>query len=343
MIAFMNAPSWFRTHGHSKQESIALFIIQFIFKFAPSRTFARLPAPMRQAYSWIMGTVSEFLSSEPIERVDGPGFTAYWIGKPQPSKDMIVLVCTHGGAYVAGNARMYAAGAYSWWLRKAAERNIPLRILSIEYTLINVKMKYDGVLCNQEAIDECLASYKWLIQDQNIPAERIFLSGDSAGGQLAVVAALNIRDHKLPQPNSLILASPWISMTDEFVPTKWDDESADYLNPPMMARWSYFLNLRNQDAKHPFLSPIYADLQNLAAIYVCYGKRELLGNAIHEFAQKAKSAGNDLTEVAHPHLPHVYPFAGSIIGKAAFEELGNMLDYIEKRIEKLPSSKKSKE
>ncbi|KNG80715.1 hypothetical protein ANOM_011007 [Aspergillus nomiae NRRL 13137] len=61
-----------------------------------------------------------------------------------------------------------------------------------------------------------LAAYRWVLQCGALP-EQVVFAGDSAGGNLAMLTLLYIRDHGktcgLSLPNCAVLISPWLDMT----------------------------------------------------------------------------------------------------------------------------------
>jgi monoterpene epsilon-lactone hydrolase len=62
------------------------------------------------------------------------------------------------------------------------------------------------------AIDDSVQCYQWLLA-QGIKASNIILAGDSAGADLVMATALQIKDKNLPKPAGLVLLSPWVDLT----------------------------------------------------------------------------------------------------------------------------------
>ena len=60
-------------------------------------------------------------------------------------------------------------------------------------------------------VDDMAKAYRWLL-DQGIAPNHIALTGDSAGGGLAVTTILRVRERGLPLPAATMPLSPWLDM-----------------------------------------------------------------------------------------------------------------------------------
>ncbi|KAK4047761.1 hypothetical protein OIO90_006060 [Microbotryomycetes sp. JL221] len=80
------------------------------------------------------------------------------------------------------------------------------------------------------ALHDALASYLYLISPDgcNLKPSQIIVSGDSAGGGLALSLLIVLRDAKLPLPAGSTLISPWVDLAHSF-PSISGDDSGDYL------------------------------------------------------------------------------------------------------------------
>lgn len=78
------------------------------------------------------------------------------------------------------------------------------------------------------AVEDALAAYIYLIQEEGIAPERIVLGGDSAGGGLSCALLLAIRDAGLTPPAGAFLLSPWVDLTHS-LPSIIENLATDYL------------------------------------------------------------------------------------------------------------------
>ncbi|KAF7721436.1 hypothetical protein EC973_004681 [Apophysomyces ossiformis] len=91
----------------------------------------------------------------------------------------IVIFKIHGGGFRVGNAVMYMETFINWIEEIKTRHNMNAVILSIEYGLAP-KHTYPAPVL------ECVEAYKYVTETLCIPASKIVLSGDSAGGAMVL-------------------------------------------------------------------------------------------------------------------------------------------------------------
>ena len=116
-----------------------------------------------------------------------------------------VVLHFHGGAYVIGDGRINDAG----FAAKTIIANTPAtHVFAPQYRLASHKGgRFPAPL--QDAITSLL----YLTENLRIPANRITISGDSAGGHLCLSLLRYIADNpdaELPNPRCAWLWSPWV-------------------------------------------------------------------------------------------------------------------------------------
>ncbi len=118
---------------------------------------------------------------------DGGAITGYYYSSQEINAEaglVPLIIFYHGGGWVFGNMDFY-----SIFLRHLAEVT-EAAILSIDYRL-SPKFKFPT------AIEDCYDAYTWAIKGAEywkVDPDRIFLAGDSCGGNLAASVALLARD-----------------------------------------------------------------------------------------------------------------------------------------------------
>ena len=109
-----------------------------------------------------------------------------------------MLLCAHGGGYVIGS--MYTHRKLYGHLAKA----VGCRALIVHYRPAPEHV-------HPGPVNDIAQAYRWLL-DQGIKPEHIALTGDSAGGGLAITTLLRAREQGLPMPAATMPLSPWLDM-----------------------------------------------------------------------------------------------------------------------------------
>jgi monoterpene epsilon-lactone hydrolase len=127
------------------------------------------------------------------------------------------------------------------------------------------------------ALDDCMAVYRALLQQH--AAEDIFVSGISAGGNLAGAVCLRIRDEGLKLPAAVLLMTPELDLTesgDSFHTLRDIDVALKKGLPEFNALYA-----GGHDLAHPYLSPLFADFsKGYPPTFIQTGTRDLfLSNA----------------------------------------------------------------
>ena len=138
------------------------------------------------------------------------------------------------------------------------------------------------------AHDDAFAVYQWALK-QGYAADRIALSGDSAGGNLALATAVRIRDAALPPPNALALFSPWLDFAEEGA--SYRDTLDDPILPAPVLDGFKFAYIGDGDRKSALVTPFYADYTGLAPTLVHVGTWERLRDDSITLVERMKAAG----------------------------------------------------
>ncbi|MGA7806662.1 alpha/beta hydrolase [Bradyrhizobium sp.] len=120
-------------------------------------------------------------------------------------------------------------------------------------------------------------------------AEKIALSGDSAGGNLALATVVRARHAKLPLPSSLALFSPWLDFAEEGETYRRIADDPIVLRPMLDSFKQAYLG--DRDRKSPEITPFDADFRGLPPTLVHVGSWERLLDDSGTLAARLKSAG----------------------------------------------------
>lgn len=243
------------------------------------------------------------------ERINIDGMEAEWADPPGADKDRVLLYL-HGGGWVVGSINTYkkAAGEIA---------NVAgCRALVVDYRLAP-EHKFPA------ALDDCVASYRWLLS-QGYHPENIVIAGDSAGGGLTASTLVALRDAGDPLPAAGMLLCPATDLTldgETFISNARDDVM---LNGNIARMW-VDMYLGDTDPRDPLASPAFANLKGLPPLYIQIGSRELLLDNARQMAEAAQSYGVPVELEIFDGMFHVWQCFYDMIpeGRDAVDKLGN--------------------
>ncbi len=151
-------------------------------------------------------------------------------------------------------------------------------------------------------IEDALAAWQYV--SALVPPEQIVVTGDSAGGHLALMLLLRLRDEGLPQPALCIGLCPWTDIGDRGA-SLHENDHCDMVQGWMALMFGEWLDPEGQFGREA-LSPCYHDYSGLAPIYLQAGGREILRDMILDFARIQRANGAELTLDLWPDMPHVF-------------------------------------
>ncbi|WP_324276066.1 alpha/beta hydrolase [Blastococcus brunescens] len=170
------------------------------------------------------------------------------------------------------------------------------------------------------ALEDVLAAY-WELLDRGATPGRTAVAGDSAGGWLALTAALWLRDSGDPAPAALGLISPWLDLTG----SAWPDDRTDaMLRPAWLRRCAREFGTGTDPAE---LAPLEADLAGLPPITMHVGSEEILLDDAVRLAHRARAAGVPVDLRRLDGLWHVAHASAGLVtaSTAAVSALGSSL------------------
>ena len=246
-----------------------------------------------------------------LAAVDANGVPAEYSIVPgsDPSR---ILMFFHGGGYCSGSILSHRR------LVTEAGRATGVRTLAIAYRLAP-EHPFPA------AYDDVMTAWRFL-RDQDIPAARIAVGGDSAGAGLAVALIGQLCDAREALPACAWLISPWMDLTmsgstlvsksavDPLIHKEYLNELADAYLPTGM------------DRKDPRVSPLYADLRGFAPMLIQVGSAETLNDATR-FAAVAGAADVAVTLQIWPHMIHAWPMWNAHLegGRRALASAGKFI------------------
>jgi monoterpene epsilon-lactone hydrolase len=235
-----------------------------------------------------------------MERVPSPDGVAYeadsvggisgWWAMPTRARKSAAIVHLHGGWFNWGAAQAFRKLVGHIAMAAGADAFIPDYRLAPEHPF-------------PAALKDAEACYRGLV-DRGI--KKIALTGDSAGGNLALVLLSIASAQAGPDgiaPEGAVALSPVtdLALTGESFETR--AEADPYFVKSQVAGLvrSY---LGENDPKNPLVSPLYGDLAGLPPVRVHVGDDEVLLDDSRRYVERAVAAGVDAKLDLWMGMPH---------------------------------------
>lgn len=224
--------------------------------------------------------VASEIAGVPCEQVTAPG-----------ADTRRVVVHLHGGGYVIGSGVSHRSLAARLSRQAGATVVVPSYRLAPEQPF-------------PAAVEDALAVYRAVLQQAG-DARRLALSGDSAGGGLALACLVAARSEGLDLPAAAVCWSPWVDLRAAAL---WAPADRDGTEDPVLSRqWldtAAARYLGDADPVDPLASPVHADLSGLPPLLVMVGEIELLRSQAQRLAEAADGAGVDVGIEVYPGAVH---------------------------------------
>ena len=238
------------------------------------------------------------------------GLYAEWVSVNRAHLKKYVILHCHGGGYSTGSS-LYARTLTSKLAAAAS-----MDVLSFDYRLAP-EHPFPA------ATEDVMKVWDYLML-QGYGAKDIIVTGDSAGGNLALALTLRLKGEDRILPRALVLMSPWTDLTCSGESYQDKAELDPVLNKAYIDRMiqSY---AANRNLKDPFISPIYGDFKDFPSVYIQVGENEILYSDSLMLYQALKEAGVAGKMDEYPGMWHVFQMSPV---KASKEAVNKIADYI---------------
>ncbi|WP_158890993.1 alpha/beta hydrolase [Amycolatopsis anabasis] len=243
------------------------------------------PAEMREQFArtWRLPDNAEPVGNRFEQAIPGPG-GELWIRVYQPAGagPFPALVWFHGGGWVIGSLDENEATCRALCRRAGAV------VVSVDYRLAP-EHRFPA------AAEDAYAAVCWVAahgSELGVDPRRIAVGGESAGGNLATVAALMARDQNGPALALQLLASPVTAPPSDERPSYRDFGEGYFLSRASMDWFFQQYPREPADLRDPYLAPLLApDLTGLPPALVLTAEYDPLRDEGEEYAHRLLSAG----------------------------------------------------
>lgn len=265
------------------------------------------PEPYRRA---LEATARLFTIPENLElRADTiAGVPAEWI-EPANARPDALLLYLHGGGYYMGGIE-----SYRHYVTRFAQITA-LRTVHIDYRLAP-EHPFPAAIEDATAVFNALAK-------NTLPADRIVIAGDSAGGGLTLTTLLALRDAGAALPKAAAAIAPWTDLTFSGASTETHRERDPVLGR-MQTRSHPAWYAGETPRDHPLVSPLFADLAGLPPLLIHVGTEDILLDDATRFADRAKAHGTAADLEIWDGMIHVWHYYAEWIpeGRDAIRRIG---------------------
>ena len=252
---------------------------------------------MRDAYEQLLAQF-EMPPEISVRPVNAGGVSSLVVGADPVAPPTILLL--HGGGHVLGSAFGYRplAGA----LARAAGSGV----LVADYRLAPEHS-------HPAALDDAMAAYAWILE-QGVDPGAVSVSGDSAGGGLAVSLLLALKERELPQPGGALLFCPAVDLQGNLERPADDPRHAIALEVTQRLTTVY---LGDHPTDDPILNPLRADLTGLPPLLIQGASGDHVVADAHALAKRGRKHNVYTRLEVYPVEAHVFHLFWSFLPEAA--------------------------
>lgn len=208
-----------------------------------------------------LGTILGNTRDINYREIDIDGLYAEWVSVNRVHMKKYVILHCHGGGYSTGSS------LYARTLTSKLASSTSMDVLCFDYRLAP---EHPFPAATEDAMK--VWNYLMLL---GYGARDIILTGDSAGGNLALALTLKLKEEGRLLPRGLVLMSPWTDLTnsgESFMAKAEVDPvlDSDYINRMIQTYAD------GQDLKNPMVSPLFGDFDGFPPVYIQVGENEIL-------------------------------------------------------------------
>lgn len=239
------------------------------------------------------------------------GHNVFTLTPKYTSKGNRHIIYLHGGAYVQ------CFNAFHWkFLAKLVERT-GCTIIAPDYPLAPAHNYKDAFRMVSELYRQIVGT---------ITSRELIIMGDSSGGGLALAITQKMRNENIPQPDRIILLSPWLDIALEN-PGIAELERRDPFLEKQSLQAAGRLYADGTDTSHYLLSPIHGSLNGLGRISLFVGTNEILLADARKLKESADASGVVVDYYEYKDMVHGWMFLHFAESKKARKQIFDLVKH----------------
>ena len=242
--------------------------------------------------------------------VDVDGIRAEWVSVRRSHMRKYVLLYCHGGGYNTGSLK------YARSITNKLAASTSMDVLSFDYRLAP-EHPYPA------ALNDAVKVWDYLMY-LGYGARDVILAGDSAGGNLALVLTLMLKEQHRILPRGLVLFSPWTDLTRSGRSHRNRTVVDPILTEEYLTR-AIRDYAADADLQDPFLSPLYGNFHNFPPTLIQAGSNGLLlsdAQDLHKQMIRHQAGARITVNQGMWHVFQMSPF------KTAYEAMDQAAEFI---------------
>ncbi len=279
--------------------SLHLLSFERIIQPDPDVDF-ELPIPVNLIYAISFALPAENIARKEDLVIPAGDLTlparAYWPDNLDDLRDPLpVIVFYHGGGFVVGSIDIFDS------LTRAMANATSAVVVSVGYRLAPAHPF-------PAAVEDAYSALRWIAANVTRfggDSGKLVVAGESAGANLATVAALRARDAGGPAIAAQLLYYPPTDFTDAPYPSRDKfTENFGFSAASGMAMMNAYLG-HVEDLRNPWISPYYADsLEHMPPTLMVTAGFDPLADSVSAYADRLQQSGVPVTRAHFPTTIH---------------------------------------
>lgn len=254
----------------------------------------------------IMGNTKDIAYRE----IDIDGIYGEWLSVNRAHMKKYVILHCHGGGYSTGSS------LYARTLTSKLAASTSMDVLCFDYRLAP-EHPYPA------APEDAMKVWDYLML-LGYGARDVIVTGDSAGGNLALSLVLKLKDQGRLLPRGLVLMSPWTDLTSSGESFAAKTELDPVLNKAYIDKMVEAY-APGQDLQNPYISPLFGNFDGFPPTYIQVGENEILFSDAQRLHQAFVDANVSVKMDVYRGMWHVFQMSPV---KAAREAMDRNAEFI---------------
>ena len=225
------------------------------------------------------------------KEIDIDGMYGEWVSVNRAHMKKYVILHCHGGGYSTGSS------LYARTLTSKLASSTSMDVLCFDYRLAP-ENPYPAATEDAMKVWNHLMLFGYGARD-------VILTGDSAGGNLALSLTLKLKQEGRLLPRGIVLMSPWTDLTSSGDSFLEKAEMDPVLNSAYIDRMVEAY-AQGQELKNPLISPLYGDFDGFPPTYIQVGENEILLSDSTRLHQAFVDANVSVKMDVYPGMWHVF-------------------------------------